>query len=120
MAQVNLATNTKKEEEGYGSVRALDPKTGEIKEYPVKTPASGPHGLEFDKDGYLWFTANTKGYIGKLDPKTGDITEYKLPPEVRDPHTPLFAPNNCSKMIWCCFFSIYDMTLKNRPMFKAK
>ena len=37
-----------------------------------KTPASGPHGLEFDKDGNLWFTANSKGYIGKLDPKTGD------------------------------------------------
>ena len=51
----------------------------------VKTPASGPHGLAFDKEGNLWFTANSKGYIGKLDPKTGDIMEYKLPDDVRDP-----------------------------------
>jgi virginiamycin B lyase len=71
----------------------VDPKTGEMKEYPLKTPASGPHGLAFDKDGYLWFTANSKGYIGRLDPKTGVVMEYKLPDDVRDPHTPLFAPN---------------------------
>jgi streptogramin lyase len=58
--------------------------TGQFKEYPVKTPASGPHGLEFDQDGNLWFTANSKGYVGKLDPKTGEITEYKLPADVRD------------------------------------
>ena len=39
----------------------VDPKTGEMKEYPVKTPESGPHGLEFDKDGNVWFTANSEG-----------------------------------------------------------
>src|SRR5437588_16445 len=78
----------------FGNVLGrLDPKTNDMKEYPVKTPASGPHGLAFDKAGNLWFTANSKGYIGKLDPKTGDITEYKMPEGVRDPHTPLFAPN---------------------------
>jgi streptogramin lyase len=27
----------------------LDPKTGEFKEYPLKTPNSGPHGLVSDK-----------------------------------------------------------------------
>ena len=27
----------------------LDPSTGAIKEYPLKTPASGPHGLVDDK-----------------------------------------------------------------------
>ena len=31
----------------------LDPKTNEMKEYHAKTPASGPHGLAFDKDGNL-------------------------------------------------------------------
>ena len=53
---------------------------------------SGPHGLVADKDGNIWFTANSKGYIGKLNPKTGDTTEYKLPPSTRDPHTPMFDP----------------------------
>ena len=69
-----------------GSIR----ETGAIKEYPLKTPQSGPHGLTFDKDGNIWFTANSKGYIGKLDPETGEITEYKMPEGARDPHTPLF------------------------------
>jgi len=71
----------------------FNPKTGEMKEFPLKTPNSGPHGLELDKDGNLWFTANQAAYIGKLDPKTGDVVEYKMPEGVRDPHTPLFAPD---------------------------
>ena len=64
---------------------------------PLKTPQSGPHGLTVDKDGKIWFTANSKGYIGKLDPATGEITEYKLPEAARDPHTPLF---DSSGVLW--------------------
>ena len=65
----------------------LDPKTGKIKEYQLKTPHSGPHGLLDDKDGNIWYTGNA-GLIGKLDPKTGDVTEYPMPdPQARDPHT---------------------------------
>jgi virginiamycin B lyase len=69
----------------------LDPKTGAMKEFKLKTANSGPHGLTEDRNGNIWFTANQAGYVGKLDPKTGAITEYKLPdPSARDPHTPLF------------------------------
>ena len=69
----------------------LDPKTGEIKEYPLKTPDSGPHGLAADRDGNIWFTANSKAYIGKLDPRTGNVTEYPMPdPNARDPHSLAF------------------------------
>ena len=73
----------------------LDPKTGQMKEYKLKTANSGPHGLTEDKrTGNIWFSANTGGYIGKLDPKTGEITEYKMPdPAARDPHTPVFDHN---------------------------
>jgi virginiamycin B lyase len=67
----------------------VDPTSGKIKEYKIKTPGSGPHGLVGDADGNIWFTANFRGYIGKLDPKTGAITEYRLP-EGHDPHTPVF------------------------------
>ena len=38
----------------------LDPKTGEIKEYHPTVPQSGPHGLVEDKDGNIWFTANSR------------------------------------------------------------
>jgi len=49
----------------------VDPKTGKVKEYPLKTANSGPHGLVEDKDGNVWYTGNTGALIGKLDPKSG-------------------------------------------------
>jgi virginiamycin B lyase len=70
----------------------LDPKTGEIKEYPLPSDKNaGPHGLIADKAGNIWFTANFGGYIGKLDPATGKVTQYKMPVEkADDPHTAVF------------------------------
>ena len=69
----------------------VDPKTGKIKEYPLKTAHSGPHGLMEDKDGNIWYTGNTGALIGKLDPKTGTVTEYPMPdPNAKDPHTLIF------------------------------
>ena len=54
----------------------VDPKTGEIREFHLKTAHSGPHGLKEDRDGNIWYTGNTGSLIGKLDPKTGAVTEY--------------------------------------------
>jgi virginiamycin B lyase len=66
----------------------LDPKTGAIREYSLKSAFTGPHGLAEDKAGNVWFTGNNTALIGKLDPKTGLVTEYPLPdPNARDPHT---------------------------------
>jgi streptogramin lyase len=47
--------------------------------------------LVADKEGNIWFTAISGGYVGKLDPKTGEIAEDR-PPDVTkvDPHTPVF------------------------------
>jgi virginiamycin B lyase len=67
----------------------VDPKTGTIKEFPLKTAHSGPHGLQEDRDGNIWYTGNTGSLIGKLDPKTGAVTEYSTP-EPGDPHTLIF------------------------------
>jgi virginiamycin B lyase len=76
---------------GANTLGRLDPATGQIKEYPLPTPDSGPHGLVVDRQGYVWYTANKTGAIGKLDPKSGLVTEYKMPdPAARDPHTPVF------------------------------
>ena len=73
-----------------GSIR----KNGTIREYTLKTPHTGPHGLVEDKDGNIWFTGNHAALIGKLDPKTGVVTEYKIPdPKVKDPHSLSFAPD---------------------------
>jgi virginiamycin B lyase len=66
----------------------LDPKTGAIREYSLKSAFTGPHGLVEDKAGNVWFTGNNTALIGKLDPNTGLVTEYPLPdPKARDPHT---------------------------------
>jgi virginiamycin B lyase len=44
-----------------------------------------------DREGHIWFTANSSRYIGKLDPRTGEVTEYPLnDPAARGPHTPIF------------------------------
>jgi virginiamycin B lyase len=72
----------------------VDPQTGAIKEFPMKTEGSGPHGLTEDKDGNIWYTGNQKAMIGKLNPRTGEVTDYPMPdPAARDPHTPLFDHN---------------------------
>ena len=69
----------------------VDPATGTIREYPLKTAHSGPHGLVEDGDGNIWYTGNTGALIGKLDPKTGAVTEFPMPdPKVLDPHTLVF------------------------------
>jgi virginiamycin B lyase len=68
----------------------LDPKTGQILEFPVK-PQTGPHGLKEDKDGNIWFTGNFSSVMGKLDPKTGKVTEYPMPDAAaKDPHSLVF------------------------------
>ncbi len=68
----------------------LDPKTGEMKEYPIPIKG-GPHGLINDKDGNIWYAGNWGGHIGELDVKTGEYKFFPMPdPKARDPHTPLF------------------------------
>jgi virginiamycin B lyase len=45
--------------------------------------------LVADKNGAIWFTAISGGYVGKLDPNSGEITEYRPSDGTRiDPHTP--------------------------------
>ena len=69
----------------------VDPKTGTIREYTLKSAFTGPHGLVEDKAGNVWFTGNNTALIGKLDPKTGIVTEYPMPdPAAKDPHTITF------------------------------
>jgi virginiamycin B lyase len=76
----------------------VDPKTGTIKEYTLKSAFTGPHGLAEDKSGNIWFTGNNAALIGKLDPNTGLVTEYPLPdPTAKDPHTLNFDQ---SGMLW--------------------
>lgn len=71
-------------------VGRLDPKTGEMKEFPLPRGAS-PHTIVPDAAGNVWYTGNGNGTIGKLDPQTGRITEYRT--QARDPHSAVWHPN---------------------------
>jgi virginiamycin B lyase len=52
---------------------------GEMREYPVPTPRSGPLGIAFGPDNAIWFTESYADQLGRLDPLTGHITEYPIP-----------------------------------------
>ena len=87
----------------------VDPKTGAIKEYTLKSAFTGPHGLVEDKNGKIWFTGNNAGLIGKLDPNTGVVTEYPLPdPKAKDPHSLTFDQ---SGMLW---FTVQQANMMGR------
>jgi len=72
----------------FGSqfVGKLDPKTGQVTEYPVpKLKPRYPEGLmdiRFDKEGNIWMGMMAQGGIAKFDKKTQQIRTYALPPQV--------------------------------------
>ena len=105
----------------------LDPKTGQIKEFALKTPDSGPHGLAEDKAGNIWYTGNSKALIGKLDPKTGQVTEYPMPdPAAKDPHSLMFDQKGTlwftvqgANMVGRLNPATGELTLRNSPTTKS-
>jgi virginiamycin B lyase len=62
-------------------VARLDPKTGELQDFPVAGPdVLRIHSAVPARDGTVWFSEQFKNKIGKLDPTTKEITEYQAPP----------------------------------------
>jgi len=58
----------------------LNPKTGEVTEYPMPDPAArDPHTPIFDPKGILWFTVQLGNFVGKVDPATGKVTLKQSP-----------------------------------------
>src|SRR5438876_1729689 len=70
---------------GEQNLGRLDPKTGQVKEFPI--PESKPGfptgllGLRSDKEGNLWLGNMYQATILKFDRKTQKFTQWKLPPE---------------------------------------
>src|SRR5580693_7682852 len=66
----------------------LDPKTGEVKEWPVPELKPGyPVGsldIEEDKNGDFWLGMMFQGAIAKFDRKTEEFKTYPLPPELNN------------------------------------
>ncbi len=71
MAQINLATNTKRESDGIGVVRAIDPHTGDKKWEFKMADITWAGVLTTASD--LLFSGGREGYFFALNAKTGDL-----------------------------------------------
>jgi len=71
MGAVNLQTDFKTEDEGYGAVRAYDPKTGERKWEFKMTDITWAGVLTTESD--LLFSGGREGYFYALDDRTGKL-----------------------------------------------
>src|SRR5258708_1166486 len=70
---------------GEQNLGRLDPKTGNVKEFPIETTKpgfpTGLLGLRSDRDGNLWLGNMYQAKVVKFDRKTQKFTTWKLPPE---------------------------------------
>ncbi|PYN12685.1 MAG: cytochrome C, partial [Candidatus Rokuibacteriota bacterium] len=64
---------------GTNKVGSVDPKTLEIREYPLPDPASRPRRIAITGDDIVWYSDFSRGYLGRLDPTTGKVTEWQSP-----------------------------------------
>jgi virginiamycin B lyase len=93
---------------GEASLGRLDPRTGEVKEYPIPEIKKGfPTGaldLEPDQDGNLWVALMFQGGIAKFDRKSEKISTWSVPAEWQSSRTQQsqMAPNfaNVDGRIW--------------------
>jgi virginiamycin B lyase len=66
-------------EMGNGAVMELDPRNGEMKEYPISAKNGDPYGLLVDRKDNVWFTAKQASLLINVDKQTGQMTEYPFP-----------------------------------------
>src|SRR5207248_7630253 len=65
-----------------------------LKRFPVPG-GSGPHDVAPAPDGTVWYTAQTKGALGRLDPATGRVTEVPLG-QGSGPHGVIVGPDGAA------------------------
>ena len=60
-------------------IGSVDPKTMEIKEYPLPNADARPRRLTITSDDVIWYTDFPRGTLGRFDPKTGQVKEWPSP-----------------------------------------
>ena len=65
---------------GQNAIVRVDPKSREVKRWPLPASASGANlnTLTFDRRGRVWFTGQS-GYYGRVDPTSGDVKVWRAP-----------------------------------------
>ena len=70
---------------------ARPPSVAEVVEFPVTT-GSRPHDVAPAPDGFVWYSGQGNGTLGRLDPETGEVTEFPLGPGSA-PHGVIVGPD---------------------------
>jgi virginiamycin B lyase len=63
----------------------LDPKTGQIKLYPLADPREQVYAMTGDEQGHIWFTELQFGKLGMIDTTTGKVIELHVPGTLGNP-----------------------------------
>jgi virginiamycin B lyase len=63
---------------GTNKLASIDPKTMEIREYPLPMGAR-PRRLALAPDGTIYYSDYARGYLGHLDPTSGKVEEWQSP-----------------------------------------
>jgi len=77
---------------GAPKIARIDPKTMEIKEYPLPNQGARPRRLALSDDNTIWYTDFARGRLGRLDVKTGEVKEWVSPSgEKSEPYAVVFT-----------------------------
>jgi len=86
------------------AVVTLNPETCERKIYPFPGKYRGPHSIERDNEGHMWFTLCISGEMAKFDVKTKEFTicSSAAAPARRGsyPHTLRINPKDPEGLVW--------------------
>jgi len=85
---------------GGNRVGRIDAATGEITEYEMPVPYSGPRRLDVDSNDILWVPAFTTGKLYRLDPRTREFKEYQIPSTNSAPYAVYVDKEK--KLVWIC------------------
>lgn len=68
------------------AVASLDPKSGQVREYPSPSRIGHPYGIALDSKEHVWYAKYGSNLIDELDPESGRVTEHRMPGADSSPH----------------------------------
>lgn len=82
-------------ERNTNKIGTLDPKTGQMKEFPIPSDLNRPTPTVVDKKGNVWW--GTGDTLARLDSRTGEMKRYSLPQKGSGIHSAAVGPDG---IVW--------------------